>query len=186
MKRTTNHLLPRAFRVSMCAMRVYVLFIAAFVGSAFLLAQDAALPAAPAEVGVLFYLDRANGQLKKLATEPYKNHDPVPGIFTMAQTVEVKGSASAFRISSHDKIVFVYDATTIPRLYKFTVHGSNRKFEYGKVNTRNSTPADGLPITVSRYKETAYQFSSDRPLEPGEYAIVLADRIFVFGVDEAK
>jgi hypothetical protein len=170
----------------MCAMRVFALFIAAFIGVASLLAQDAALPAAPAEVGVPFYLDRADGQLKKLAIEPYKSHDPVPGIFTLAQTVEVSGAASAVRIASQDKIVFVYDATTIPRLYRFTVRGNKRKFEYGKVNTRNSTPVDGLPITVSRYKETAYQFSCDLPLEPGEYAIVLADRIFAFGVDKAK
>jgi hypothetical protein len=152
-----------------------------------LFAQDfQPLPAPPNVVGVPFYLDSSAGELKKLATEAYKNHDPVPGIFTMAKTVEVKGAASAFRIPSHNKIVFVYDATTIPRLYKFTVNGSKRKFEYGKVNVRNSTPVEGLSVSVSRYKETAFQFSSDQPLEPGEYAIVFGERIYSFGVDDKK
>jgi hypothetical protein len=159
------------------------LFIAVFVGIGSLFAQDAALPAPPDTVGVPYYLDSAAAQLKKLNTEPYKKHDPVPGVIPMTQTVEVKGSASALRVPSQDKILFVYDATTMPRLYKFTVNGSNRKFAYGKVSVRNSTPIEGLTISVSRYKETAYQLSADQPLSPGEYAIVFADRIFTFGVD---
>jgi|SRR5215469_1736528 len=159
------------------------LFIAAFIGVASLLAQDAALPAPPDTVGVPYYLDSAASQLKKLPTEPYKKHDPVPGVITVTQTVNIKGSASAFRVPAENKIVFVYDATTMPRLYKFTVNGSNRKFSYGKVSVRGSTPIEGLPISVSRYKDTAYQISADQPLAPGEYAIVLADRIFTFGVD---
>jgi hypothetical protein len=170
----------------MGAMRTYALFIATFVCGASLLAQDASLPAPPDVVGVPFYLDSAAGQLKKLASEAYKNHNPVPGTFTMTQAVEMKGAASAFRIPSQNKIVFVYDATTIPRLYKFTVHGSKRKFEYGKVNALNSTPVEGLSISVSRYKETAYQFSADQPLTAGEYAILFPDRIYTFGVDEKK
>jgi len=168
-------------------MKTWQCVISAIILAVSLHAQDfQPLPAPPVVVGVPFYLDRSAGELKKLAIEPYKNHDPSPGIFTMAQAVEVKGAASAFRISSQDKIVFVYDATTIPRLYRFTVHGSKRKFEYGKVNARNSTLVEGLPITVSRYKETAYQFSADAPLPPGEYAILFADRLYTFGIDEKK
>jgi hypothetical protein len=144
------------------------------------------LPAPPSIVGVPFYLDSAAGELKKLATEPYKNNDPVPGVITMKQTMEIKGAASAFRVPSHDKIVFVYDATILPRLYRFTVHGNRRKFEYGKVSVRNSTPIDGITVSVSRYKETAFQFSADQPLEPGEYAILFGDRIYTFGVDDKK
>ena len=172
---------------NMSTMKSWQCVIPAIILAVSLYAQDfQPLPAPPDVIGVPFYLDRSASQLKKLATEPYKNHDPVPGVFTMTQSVEVKGAASAFRISRQDKIVFVYDATTIPRLYKFTVHDSKRKFDYGKVNARNSTPVEGLPISVSRYKETAYQFSADEPLTPGEYAILFADHLYTFGVDEKK
>ena len=107
-------------------------------------------------------------------------------MITMKQSVEIKGAASAFRVPSQNKIVFVYDATTLPRVYKFAVRGNKRKFEYGKVSVRSSTPIDGLPISVSRYKDAAFQFSADQPLEPGEYAILFADKLYTFGVDGKK
>ena len=66
------------------------------------------------------------------------------------------------------------------------VRGKERKFEYGKVSVRSSTPIDGLPISVSRYKDAAFQFSADQPLEPGEYAILFADKLYTFGVDGKK
>ena len=171
----------------MCAMRIYALFMAAFVGVAPLLAQDAALPAPPAEVGVPFYLDIAAGQLKKLATEPYKEHNGSgPFTYNAPQTVQVEGAASALRIPSQNKIVFVFDATIFPKLYKFEVHHKKREFQFATASPHNSKLLESLPIAVSRYKETAYQFSSDHPLAPGEYAIEFADRIFTFGVDSAK
>jgi hypothetical protein len=171
----------------MSAMKIAGFAIIAIIFAVPLFAQDfAPLPAPPSVLGVPFYLDISAGELKKLPMEPYKNYDPVPGIFTMSQALEVKGAASAFRIPNQNKIVFVYDATTIPRLYKFTVNGSKRKFEYGKVNVRNSTPVEGLTISISRYKETAFQFSSDQTLSPGEYAILFGDRLYTFGVDDKK
>lgn len=148
-----------------------------------LFAQDfQPLPAPPDVVGVPFYLDSSAGELKKLANEPYKEHAHY-GI-KITWNVQMEGKSSAFRIPSHNKIVFVYDATTLPRLYKFTVKGSKREFPYEKGDQRNSTAIDGITVSVSRYKETAFQFSSDQPLEPGEYAIVFGDRIYTFGVDD--
>jgi len=151
-------------------------------------AQDVqTLPAPPSVVGVPFYLDSSAGELRKLPTEPYKNNDaPGVSVFPRTRSVELKSAASAFRVSSQNKIVFVYDATNIPRLYKFTVDGNKRKFEYDKVRASSSTPIDGITISVSRYKETAFQFSSEQPLEPGEYAIVFPDHIYTFGVDGKK
>jgi hypothetical protein len=149
-----------------------------------LFAQDfQPLPAPPNVVGVPFYLDIAAGQLKKLATEPYKRNDPLPGLISMKQSVEIKGAASAFRVPSQNKIVFVYDAATLPELYKFDVHGNRRKFEYGKVNASHSTKIEGVSITVQRYRETAFQFQAEQPLTSGEYAIVFGDHIYTFGVD---
>jgi hypothetical protein len=171
----------------MSAMKTATFVILVIILAIPLFAQDfQPLPAPPSVVGVPFYLESSAGELKKLPTEPYKSHDPVPGIFTAAQSVEVKNAGSVFRIPCQNKIVFVYDATTMPRLYKFTVNGNKRKFEYGKVNVRNSTPVEGLPISVSRYRETAYQFSSDQPLTAGEYALVFADKLYTFGVDDKK
>jgi len=174
---------------NMSAMKTaaFVALILVFPSSLF--AQDfAPLPPPPDVVGVPFYLDLSVSELKKLATEPYKEHASGGGPFspTLTRNVQMEGKASAFRIPSHNKIVFVYDATTMPRLYKFTVKGSKREFPYQKGNLRNSTPIDGIPVSVSRYKGTALQFSSDAPLDPGEYGIVFADRIYTFGVDEKK
>lgn len=172
----------------MSAMKTAGFVILAVILAVPLFAQDfQPLPAPPNVVGVPFYLDSSAGELKKLLTEPYKNND-APGVSVLPRkrSVEVKGAASAFRVSSQNKIVFVYDATTTPRLYKFTVNGNKRKFEYGKVSASSSTPIDGITISVSRYRDTAFQFSSDQPLEPGEYAIVFSDHIYTFGVDDKK
>ena len=170
----------------MSAMKTAGFVILVIILAAPLFAQDfQPLPAPPKVVGVPFYLDSSAGELKKLANEPYKEHASGGGPFstTITRNVQMEGKTSAFRIPSHNKIVFVYDATTLPRLYKFTIKGSKREFPYEKGNLRNSTPIDGITVSVSRYKETALQFSSDQPLEPGEYAIIFGDRIHTFGVD---
>jgi hypothetical protein len=172
----------------MSAMKTSAFVILVIILAVPLFAQDfQPLPAPPNVVGVPFYLDSSAGELKKLATEPYKEHASVrPFSNTVTQNVLMEGTTSSFRIPSHNKIVFVYDATILPRLYKFTVKGSKREFPYEKGNRRDSTPIDGITVSVSRYKEAALQFSSDQPLEPGEYAIVFADRIYTFGVDDKK
>ena len=173
----------------MSAMKTSAFVILVIILAVPLFAQDfQPLPAPSTVVGVPFYLDSSAGELKKLANEPYKERAS-GGPFmnsTLTRNVEMEGRTSAFRIPSHNKIVFVYDATTLPRLYKFTVKGARRDFPYEKGNLRNSTPIDGITVSVSRYKETAFQFSSEQPLEPGEYAIVFGDRIYTFGVDEKK
>jgi hypothetical protein len=172
---------------AMKARRFIVFFVVLAVP---LLAQDfQPLPAPPAEVGVPFYLDTTAGELKKLAMEPYKEHNnagPITTLSGVTKSVQMEGASSSFRIPSHDKIVFVFDATTFPKLYKFEVHGKKREFPYSKVSKHDSTAIDGISISVSRYKDTAYQFSTDQPLAPGEYAIVFADRIYTFGVDDKK
>jgi len=168
-------------------MRIATILALTVISAIPLLAQDAqSLPAPPDVVAVPFYLDSSASQMKKLSAESFNNKNPTPGVFTMKQSIEVKGAASAFRIPIQDKIVFVYDAVTTPRLYPFVVNDDKRKFEYGKVSVRGSTPIDGLPISISRYKEKAFQFSSDQPLNPGEYAIVFGDHIYTFGVDNKK
>lgn len=179
---------PRSF-YKMSAMKTAAFVTLAIILAVPLFAQDfQPLPAPPNVVGVPFYLDSSAGELKKLPNEPYKEHASGGGPFsqTVTQNVQMEGKTSAFRIPSHNKIVFVYDATTLPRLYKFTVKGSKREFPFEKGNLRNSTPIDGITVSVSRYKETALQFSSDQPLEPGEYAIIFGNRIFTFGVDDKK
>ena len=178
---------PPEFSANIGAMRFYALFVAVFVGVAALFAQDATMPAPPAEVGVPFYLDSAAGQLKKLTTEPYKEHNGSgPFVYNAPQTVQVEGIASAFRVPYQSKVVFVFDATTVPRLYHFTVHHKKREFQFATASPRNETRVEGLPITVSRYRETAYQFSADSPLEIGEYAILFGSRVYTFGVDAPK
>ncbi len=169
-------------------MKILGFVMLAIILAAPVFAQDVqSLPAPPSVVGVPFNLDSSAGQLRKLPTELYKDND-APGVSTFPRTrsVEVKGAASAFRVSGENKIVFVYDATDIPRLYQFTANGNKRKFEYAKVRASSSTPIDGIAISVSRYEATAFQLSSDQPLGPGEYALVFPDHIYTFGVDGKK
>lgn len=182
--------LPQAgsfYKMSGMKTAAFVMLLTILAAPSF--AQDfQPLPAPPSIVGVPFYLDMSVSELKKLPNEPYKEHASGGGPFstTVTRNVQMEAPTSAFRILSHDKIVFVYDATTLPRLYKFTVKGSKREFPYSKGNLRNSTPIDGIAVSVSRYKGTALQFSADQPLEPGEYAIVFADHIYTFGIDDKK
>ena len=171
-------------------MKITNLLIFAIIAAASLSAQDAQLPPPPDAVGVPFYLDNTAHALTKLPKEPYKEHKGAPA-FSMTNafnvSAQVEGTASTVRIPRQDKIVFVFDATTVPRLYKFNVSSKKREFAYEKGNQRNATPIPGLPITVSKYKGgAAYQFSADDPLAPGEYGIVFGDSIFTFGVDEKK
>ena len=104
----------------------------------------------------------------------------------MTSTVQVEGGASDFRIPSQMKIVFVYDATTMPKLYKFTVKGKKREFAFETGNANNIKPVAGLAISVSRYSATAFQFSADQPLDAGEYAILFAYNLYTFGVGGKK
>jgi len=176
----------------MCAMKPAAFLALILVSAVSLFAQDfAPLPPPPDVVGVPFYLDMSVSELKKLSPEPYKEHAGGSGL-NKTFTVEMQGKTSSFRIPAHNKIAFVYDATTMPRLYKFTVKGSKREFPYEKRayaffgNSSHDSPIDGIAVSVSRYKETAYQFSSDQPLDPGEYAIIFGAKIYTFGVDEKK
>jgi len=171
-------------------MKITNLLISVIILAASVSAQNAQLPPPPDVVAVPFYLDNTAHELKKLPKEPYKEHRGAPA-FSMTNafnaSAQVQGNASELRVPSQDKIVFVFDATTVPRLYKFNVSGKKREFAYEKGNQRNSTPIPGLPITVSKYKGGgAYQFSADEPLAPGEYGIVFGDSIYTFGVDEKK
>ncbi|MGA9528562.1 MAG: hypothetical protein WBS24_10640 [Terriglobales bacterium] len=174
----------------MTAMKIINLLILSIILAISLFAQEAQLPPPPDVVAAPFYLDNTAHELKKLPKEPYKEHKGAPAVsFTNAFIVsaQVQGGASELRIPSQDKIVFVFDATTVPRLYKFAQSGKKREFAYQKGNQRNSTPIPGLPITVSKYKGgSAYQFSADDRLSAGEYGIVLGDSIYTFGVDEKK
>jgi len=170
-------------------MKITNLLISAVILAASLSAQDAQLPPPPDVLAVPFYLDNTSHELKKLPKEPYKEHKGAP-VFSSTNgfimRAQVQGDASELRIPSQDKIVFVFDATTVPRLYKFKVSGKKREFDYEKGNERNATPIPGLPITVSKYKPSAYEFSADEKLAAGEYGIVLGDGIYTFGVDEKK
>ncbi len=174
----------------MNAMKITHLSILSIILASSLSAQDAQLPPPPEVVAVPFYLDNTAHELKKLPKEPYKEHKGAPAVsFTNAFIIsaQVQGNASELRIPSQDKIVFVFDATTVPRLYKFTQSGKKREFAYEKGNQRNAIPIPGLPVTVSKYKGgSAYQFSADERLAAGEYGIVFGENIYTFGVDEKK
>jgi hypothetical protein len=174
----------------MSAMKITHLLILSIILGSSLSAQDAQLPPPPEIVAVPFYLDNTAHELKKLPKEPYKEHKGAPTVsFTNAFIIsaQVQGNASELRIPSQDKIVFVFDATTVPRLYKFTQSGKKREFAYEKGNQRNATPIPGLPVTVSKYKGgSAYQFSADERLAGGEYGIVFGENIYTFGVDDKK
>lgn len=141
-------------KIARCVILVIILAVPSFPQS------SQPLPAPPNVVGVPFYLDSLAGELKKLASEPYQEHAHY-GI-KITWNVQTKGTSSALRIPSHNRIVFVYDATTLPRLYKFTVKGSKREFPYER-----GTSAIRLRSTASpSASQDTRKLPSNSPLTP--------------------
>jgi hypothetical protein len=99
----------------------------------------------------------------------------------------VKGERSSLRIRANENIVFVFKTGSPEKvsLYRFLQKGKNRRFDYESHNQRHGEgPIKGLPVEVTTYGERSYKLVSSSALAPGEYAIIVADEVYTFGIDQ--
>jgi hypothetical protein len=100
---------------------------------------------------------------------------------------EVKRERSSFRILANENIVFVFKTGSPEKvsLYRFVQKGKNRRFDYESYNVRHGEgPIKGLPVEVTTYGERSYKLFPSSALAPGEYAIIIADELYTFGIDQ--
>ncbi|MGD0800467.1 MAG: hypothetical protein ABR906_04045 [Terracidiphilus sp.] len=151
-------------------------------------AQSApARPAEPTAIGVVYRLDPATQELKRLPDEEWKESQGArnPGDLY----VVVTGGQSTFRIKAGDKIEFVFNTGSPEKvsLYGFIQKKSERRFEFQKQPSTwkmEVAIVKGLTIDVSKFGESSYKLVPASPLAPGEYAIIIAGNLYSFGVDQ--
>jgi hypothetical protein len=150
-------------------------------------AQAPAKPADPELIGVIYSLDPASHELKRLPSDTWKTHQ-AQGFAKVTSQARIEGVASAFRIAGGDKITLVFSAVGEDAMkvhaYSCVVKEARRECDLAKFG-RGSTPAPGVPASLAKYGESSYKLTPDQPLNPGEYVVVFNDKVFTFGVDGA-
>jgi hypothetical protein len=107
----------------------------------------------------------------------------------MTYSIQVSRDRSSFRLKVGDKLEFVFKTGSPEKvsLYRFDQKSNKRRFDYEKGHGRNGDsglePIKGLPVEVSKFGESSYQLVPASPLTPGEYAIMIAEEAYTFGVD---
>ena len=141
-----------------------------------------AKPVEPTAIGVVYRLAPSTQELKPLPDENWKA-ETRSGL-NLTRSVAVNGISSSFRVKANEPIEFIFKTGSPEKvsLYHFVPKGRNRRFDFSK-GVANPEPIKGLPIEVSTYGERSYKLVPASPLAPGEYAIILADEVYTFGVD---
>ena len=140
-----------------------------------------ARPIEPTAIGVVYHLDPTSQELKKLPDEQWKEQGGFNGYRTY---IKVSGKSSSFRVKADEKGEFVFNTGSPEKvsLYRFT-EGGKRQFEFKKLTMGGTEFIKGLPVEVSKYGESSYKLVPASPLAPGEYAIIIAEEVYTFGVD---
>ena len=155
-------------------------------------AQSApAKPIEPTAIGVVYHLDPTSQELKPLPDEQWRKGTsgntspwhPNPDYLLLV----ISGASSSFRIRVDERAEFVFKTGSPEQvsLYRLGQKDSKRQLAYAKPNNRGGIrePVKGLPVEVSTYGERSYKLVPASPLTPGEYAIIIADEVYTFGVD---
>ena len=133
-----------------------------------------------------------NTQLEKLT------YLTIEGVYRFEKYILLQGSSSPIRIKPTQNLVnFIVkqggaSMDNIQTLYKaFKLETNQRKntrrvlfftYKRGMLGNETSLPETGLPITFSRLKDNIYKLKF-KCLTPGEYAIVVNNVVYSFGVD---
>jgi hypothetical protein len=138
-----------------------------------------AKPVEPTAIGIIYRIDPATQELRKLPDEQWQP----TGVRKLS--VEVSGNASSFRIKANEKAEFVFKTGSPENvsLYRFVQQKKKRWFGYAYAAYPVATPIKGLPVEVSQFGASSYKLVPASPLAPGEYAIIIADEVYTFGVD---
>jgi hypothetical protein len=151
-----------------------------------------AKPVEPTAIGVVYRLDPTSQELRKLPDEQWKGIEVCQNTFgssSYISCIEVSGDHSPFRLKAGDKIEFVFKTGSPEKvsLYPLNLKKKHRRFDVAKCKSScalNSTPIKGLPIEVSQFGEHSYKLVPASQFAPGEYAIIIADEVYTFGVDQ--
>lgn len=152
----------------------------------------------PEVVGKIFFLDPAAHALKELPGEQWKRKNKAGWGSVQAINV-VQGARSSFRISSSDKIAFVFrpfsdlQSGNIERMeiYPMEVKSGERACVVVVTKGRTQTgTSDVISLEAVKYGSSSYMLSPPNShLSPGEYWISvpgadsLNDPMITFGVD---
>jgi hypothetical protein len=155
----------------------------------------------PDEMGKVFFLNPATKDLEPLPGERWKRKNRA--VFGSFKAVDlVKGTRSNYRISSKDKIVFIFrplpglfTATLRDiRIFPFELKGDGRECvvsttKSGFVGATNTGNENTISLGIVRYGNSSYALGPPGfHLDPGEYSISvpgagLNDPLITFGVD---
>ncbi len=150
----------------------------------------------PEALGKIFLLDSAK-QLRELPVETWRRE--TKGNFGTIKYVNVvSGKRSSFRVSSSDKIVFVYkpftskaetfDPVQAIQLFAFDVGNKDRTCVIRSIKGKTDESNQGIQLDVVKYGTSSYTLTpSGSHLAPGEYWIhtpgVANHPVTTFGVD---
>ncbi len=154
--------------------------------------------AEPAQMGKMFFLNSEKKALEPLPGERWKRKNR-SGFGSFKVVDIVAGIHSSFRVSSKDKLVFVF--RPLPgqypqaiRIFPFEVKGEDRECVVSISHSGfsgGSNQGNEKMITLEVVKYGIFSFAVNPPgfhLEPGEYWVTLPgagldDPLFTFGVD---
>jgi hypothetical protein len=140
-------------------------------------------------MGSVFIVDQATQTLKQLPGEEWKRKTKT-GLRGVESINVVHGEHSPLRISSADKVAFVYhpfnsQEVAHVKLYAFTQVKGDRETVMGKTKGRNTEYNPSVPLDVTQFGASSYKLTPRSPLSPGEYWVSTpgAGPIQTFGVD---
>jgi Cu/Ag efflux protein CusF len=172
------------------SVRNLILVLLLVLPMGFCKAQSAtARPVEPTAIGIIYHLDSASNEFKKLPDEQWKQASHITGMNTMTYSIQVSRDRSSFRLKVGDKLEFVFKTGSPEKvsLYRFDQKSNKRRFDYEKGHGRNGDsglePIKGLSVEVSKFGESSYALVPASALTPGEYAIMIAGEVYTFGVD---
>lgn len=143
----------------------------------------------PAVVGSVFFLNQATQTLTQLASEDWKRKTK-GGLRGMETSNIVSGQHSPLRISSADKVAFVYkpykpELVANVKLFAFTQDKGDRETVLRKTKGGNSEINPGIELDVTQLGTSSYKLTPRSPLSPGEYWVSAPGRgqVYTFGID---
>lgn len=143
-------------------------------------------PVEPEAIGEVFHLDLSHQALMPLPDELWKAKGKA-GWNSSKGLLDIPGEHSSFRLKTDDKVEFIFKTGNpeAVRLYPFTLKKNHRQYELVKLKGggRERETHQGIPIEIRKYGDSSYKLLPKSPLEPGEYGIDIAGKLYTFGID---
>jgi hypothetical protein len=171
--------------------------------------RPAVTPPEPDTVGI-FYLDVGSQKLVALPSEKFKavsytetfrgvsrSGDTISGVRGGSWFYSVSGAQSAFRIVAAPGTTFVFrtpvkginEGLYYVELFRLVVQKEKRTFlrteklVWYQQTGLQPLSSERTEVTMQVLGNSCYQITPKSPLRPGEYALVMGNAIYTFGVD---